>query len=188
MNKRLLLSKEQLEEILEALKSTKVIREYKRLQVIHLYGTNMPVEEIMQLTQLKRSAIRDIYRRYQVGGLSRIPDAERSGRPSRLTQEQVSELRDIILNKTPADVGFATHFNWTAGIAAEYINKTYGYHYSIKGVTLIFKRMNLSFTRPTYTLAKADPQKQERFQEDFKTVKKSWKTVKSNTSSSVMSP
>jgi len=54
MSKRLLLSKKQVDEIVEAMKSTKIVREYKRLQAIHLYGTNMAVEEIMRLTQLKK--------------------------------------------------------------------------------------------------------------------------------------
>ncbi|MBP2638746.1 MAG: transposase [Firmicutes bacterium] len=166
------------------MKSITIVREYKRRQAIHLYGTNMPVQEIMRLTQIKRSDISDIYRRYQLGGLNRIPDAERSGRPSRLTREPEAALRDTIINRTPADVGFTANANWTAGIAAKYIKKTYGYQYSIKGVTLIFKRMNLSFIRPTYRLTP----KQEQFWEDFKTVKKSWKTAKSNTSSSVTNP
>lgn len=37
---------------------------------------------------------------------------------------------------------------------------------------MIFKRLNLTFTRPTYTLAEADLEKQEQFRKKFKTVKK----------------
>jgi len=36
----------------------------------------------------------------------------------------------------------------------------------------VLYRLNLSFTRPTYTLAKADPQKQEEFKEKFELLKK----------------
>lgn len=36
----------------------------------------------------------------------------------------------------------------------------------------VLYRMELSFTRPTYTLAKADPQKQEQFKQDFELLKK----------------
>ena len=43
-------------------------------------------------------------------------------------------------------------------------------------------RMGLSYTRPTYVLAKADKQKQEQFIKDFEKVKKTCWTVKSNKS------
>jgi hypothetical protein len=36
----------------------------------------------------------------------------------------------------------------------------------------VLYRLNLSYTRPTYILKKADKQKQEAFKEDFKTLKK----------------
>jgi len=36
----------------------------------------------------------------------------------------------------------------------------------------VLHRLNLSYTRPTYTLAKADPQKQEEFKQEFELLKK----------------
>ena len=63
-------------------------------------------------------------------------------------------------------------FNWTSRIIGQYIQREYGYNYSIKGVTIILKRLNLSYTRPSYVLAKADKEKQEHFKTDFETLKK----------------
>jgi transposase len=188
MKNRVLLLPEQMEEIAAMMKSTKVSREYRRLQAIYLYGTNQPLEEVMRLTHLGNSTISGLYCRYQLVGLNCIPDAKRSGRPKRLTSRQEAQLRYTILNKTPVDVGFAADFNWTAGLAAAYIKKEYGYEYSIKGVTLIFKRLSLTFTRPTYMLAKADPAKQEQFRQEFKMVKKGWKMIKPNMYFSVANP
>lgn len=37
---------------------------------------------------------------------------------------------------------------------------------------LVLHRLNLSYTRPTYVLAKADKIKQEKFKEDFEVLKK----------------
>lgn len=42
----------------------------------------------------------------------------------------------------------------------------------LNNITKMFKRLELTYTRPTYVLAKADKQKQEQFVEDFKEVKK----------------
>ena len=36
----------------------------------------------------------------------------------------------------------------------------------------VFYRLKLSYTRPTYTLAKADPVKQEEFKERLEPIKK----------------
>jgi putative transposase len=36
----------------------------------------------------------------------------------------------------------------------------------------VFHRLNLSYTRPTYTLAKADKEKQEAFKQEFEDLKK----------------
>lgn len=172
MAKRKPLTKEQIEELLQAMKTVKINREYRRIQAIYLYGTGEITEKIAKITQLTPVTISRIYKKYRSDGLASIPDAPRGGRPSRLSPEQEVKLKDLILNKTPADVGFPANFNWTAGIIGEYILREYKVKYSIKGVTLILARLNLSFTRPTYTLAKADPVKQEQFRKDFDQVKK----------------
>jgi len=38
----------------------------------------------------------------------------------------------------------------------------------------LFNRLNLSYTRPTYVLAKADAGKQEQFKETFEDIKKNY--------------
>lgn len=47
-------------------------------------------------------------------------------------------------------MGFIANFNWTAGIIAEYILTEFNIHYTVRGATLLLKKLNLSFTRPTY--------------------------------------
>ena len=166
------LTKKQVKEILEAMKTTKVKREYRRLQAIYLYGTGEDTKKIIKITQLTPTTISRLYSKYRKQGLFSIPDAPRKGRPSRLSTQQESKLKELILSKTPSDLGFPANFNWTAKLVQEYILREYKVKYSHKGVTLILARLNLTFTRPTYTLAKADPIKQEQFRQDFEEVKK----------------
>ncbi|MGX8797747.1 helix-turn-helix domain-containing protein [Fusibacter sp. JL298sf-3] len=66
-----------------------------------------------------------LYTNYRSHDLSSIPDAPREGRPSRLSSEQKAELKDMILNKTPTEVGFPANFNWTAKLIQEYILRAY---------------------------------------------------------------
>jgi len=72
----------------------------------------------------------------------------------------------------PADVGFTATYNWTAKIVKEYIQKTFNVNYSISGVTTLLHRLGFSYTRPSYTLKKADPEKQEQFKKEFNDLKK----------------
>jgi len=44
--------------------------------------------------------------------------------------------------------------------------------YSQRSVAYVLHRLNLSYTMPTYTLKKADPEKQENFINDFENIKK----------------
>lgn len=175
MRTRKPLTQEQTQEISEAMKSTRFTREYRRFQAIYLYSIGKEVSEISQITQLTPVTISRLYTKYRSEGLTAIPDAPRTGRPHYLTTEQEGMIKNMVLNKTPADMGFTANLNWTAGIVAEYILKEFNIHFTVKGATLLLKRLNLSFTRPTYTLANADTKKQEQFRKEFTTVKKTWK-------------
>lgn len=53
----------------------------------------------------------------------------------------------------------------------DWVKSKFGIEYSHSGMFYILYRLNLSFTRLTYTLAKADPQKQEEFKQKFELSK-----------------
>ena len=78
----------------------------------------------------------------------------------------------LFLSTPPEEVGFDGIRNWTAKIACRWVLKEYGVQYAVNGMLDLFQRLVLSYTRPTYVLAKADPAKQEQFKEDFEVVKK----------------
>ncbi len=48
----------------------------------------------------------------------------------------------------------------------------FGVEFSERGMRDVFYRLKLSYTRPTYTLAKAEPIKQEEFREKLEGIKK----------------
>jgi transposase len=76
------------------------------------------------------------------------------------------------VEKTPADVGFPAHMNWTSGLIRDWIRKQFQVDYSERGTRALLYRMDFSYTRPTYTLAKANPEKQEAFKQEFEGLKK----------------
>ena len=62
--------------------------------------------------------------------------------------------------------------NWTSPLVREWILREFGIVYADRGVLKLLHRLGFSHTRPTYTLAKADPAKQEAFRATFQDVKK----------------
>ena len=61
--------------------------------------------------------------------------------------------------------------NWTAALACAFVKQRFGVTFTTRGMLNLFQRLGLSYTRPTYTLNKADPKKQEQFRENFETLK-----------------
>lgn len=176
-------SQEELDSIKAAMNLEKKIRVFKRYQALYLFLSGKTREEVAEIVGISPTTVSNIHTEYKNEGLKGIPDKPVSGRPTRLTKEQQAELRWAILNKTPLEVGFQAEFNWTASLIGKYIKREYGYDYSIRGITRMLNRMGLSYTRPTYVLAKADKQKQEEFVQTFEKLKKNCWMEKSNKSS-----
>jgi len=179
-------SLEELQKVKSAMNSEKRVRYFKRYQSLYLYLSGKKCDEVASIVGLSKVSVSRINHIYREEGLAGIPDKPREGRPRKLTQEQEIGVKEIILGKVPSDVGFPAEFNWTAGLVAKYIKREYGLDYTIRGITGMLDRLGLSYTRPTYVLAKADKQKQAQFVKDFDKVKKTCWTVKSKEFSSAM--
>ena len=95
------------------------------------------------------------------------------GKSPRLSKEQRDELMQVIVHQVLVDVGFTAKFNWTLQIIADYIERTYDVKYSLRSASKEMERLDMSFTKPTYALAAADPVKQKKFEEEtFPELKK----------------
>lgn len=95
------------------------------------------------------------------------------GAPVWLTAEQQDKLKRTIVGSVPHEVGFTARHNWTLEIIADFIKREFGPTYSLRGISKMMHRQGLSYTKPTYTLATADEEKQNIFiQTTFPDLKK----------------
>ena len=85
------------------------------------------------------------------------------GRPSLLSSEDKQAVIDVVTNKKPEDVGFKAEMNWTAAIVREWLIREFNVKYSLIETNSLLHELGFTCTRPTYTLANADPIKQEQF-------------------------
>lgn len=180
MNKRVGVTeskKEQaIQEIKEAMKENtkenKNLRMHERYLTILMILRGESYEKIADLTGKSLPTLYNYAKAYRENGIDGLKMGHSPGRPCLLTTEQEQQVYQTIVNKIPSDVGFPAKMNWTSPIIRKWIEKEFGVKYSDRGTRELLYRLNLSFTKPTYTLEKADPAKQEAFKQTFEEVKK----------------
>lgn len=161
-----------LAEVKAAMKAATNKRMYERYQCIFLYLSGRPPKEVATIIQRGYGTVAGYIRAYLSEGLEALTLDHSPGRPCRLTPEQEEELKQLLVEKRPADVGFPAQMNWNAPLVRDWIKQQFGVQYQERGVRDMLHRLGFSFTKPTYSLAKADPAKQTAFREEFEGVKK----------------
>jgi transposase len=162
-----------LESVKQAMKKAKGRRMYERYQTIYLHLQGKDPEEIASTLNRHVKTIQNYIRAYETRGLPGLQMNHSPGAPTRLSKEQQEQLKQVIIQSVPDDVGFTAKHNWTLEIIANYIQREFGHSYSLRGISKMMHRQGLSYTRPTYTLAAADEEKQRQFKEvTFPVLKK----------------
>lgn len=162
----------QIEELKHALKHTKNIRLYKRYSVVlkHFYGfTN---KEIAKLENIEAHTVGTYIKNYKSKGLLGLNIGHGGGATKKINEKQEKIILKTITTKTPEDVGFESKRNWTIELVRLWVIKEFDIKMSHRGIAYVLHRLDLSYTRPTYVLAKADKEKQKKFKNDFQALKK----------------
>ena len=144
----------------------------RRYQAVYLHMIGKTIKEIAVTIGRCEPTVSQYIHTYYEKGIEGLAPTKQSGRPSRLTKKQRSALQRVITKETPHDVGFEHVYNWTADLAIQWVEKAFGITFTNSGMLKIFHQMGLSYTRPTYTLAKANPQKQKAFVKKLDAIKK----------------
>ena len=144
----------------------------QRYDIIRLYLCKRAKPDIAAILDISLTQVYLIVNLYKEAGVEGLALKRPPGRQRKLTDEQETELYSVITEKLPKEVGLQPYCNWTAPLACKYVKDHYGVTFSERGMRDVFYRLNLSYTRPTYVLAKADPQKQAEFLERLEDIKK----------------
>lgn len=148
-------------------------RMFERVQAVKLVLEGESRKETGRIIGRCEHTVGKYVSAYKENGLDGLRPGTSSGRPPKLTEAQRQELKEIVAYKIPADVGFPARANWTLNLVVQLIEKKWGESYTLKGASQLLDALGLSYTRPTYTLRKADPAKQEAFKnETFPELKK----------------
>jgi transposase len=168
------LSSSQIQELEAKLQESKNCSEIKRIQSILLIDKDTDLSIIKQLTNLQRSQVFDLRKRYLTQGLSSI--AARPRKYQRLlTKGQLTELEETLRTSNPSLLGYHTDY-WTTAILDDYIEGKYEVKYKSKtSVQLIFKQVKFSFHKPEGVYKKHDPELVEQWkQTNQQIIQKAW--------------
>jgi transposase len=155
----------QVQEIQKLMKQESGRRMFERYQSISLFLQGKSAKEIADIIGRTAETVNGYILAYKTSGVTGLQITSPPGRPDKLTEAQQNELKVTIINKLPVDLGFTAKHSWTLQLIRDHIEQTYNQRFSIRGTSKLMHRMNLSYTKPTYTLAAADKAKQATFLE-----------------------
>ena len=149
-------------------------RSFERYQALLLWWKGYAPSAIGEIIGRSPATIHNYVNAYKEGGIPGLERGKSPGKPSKLSADQQQVLKETIAYQTPADVGFPARYNWTLHLVVQLIHREWGVTYTLKGASKLLHALGLSYTRPTYTLQKADPVQQQTFvEETFPILKKS---------------
>ena len=162
----------EIKELKRLSRKTRDPRMKTRYDAVRLSLQGRSKSEIAGILGVTYQTVRNYINAYNESGVECLAIDKPTGRTRKLTDEQEGLLYECISSKLPKDVGFEPFVNWSAPLARQWVMKEFGVSFSERGIRDVFYRLKLSYTRPTYTLAKADPEKQEEFIREFENLKK----------------
>ncbi len=117
--------------------------------------------EISRILDRPRSRVADWLKSYEERGYESMLEGHRSGRPCSLEEKQKLALSDII-DSGPIAYGFLSGV-WSSILIAEVIKNEFSISYHPGHVRKLLYELGFSVQRPKRILAKADPEKQNRW-------------------------
>jgi transposase len=154
------------------MRKTKDKRMFERYQTVLLHLQGMTYAQIVEIVGRSMVTVGNYVKAHRENGIEGLNMGQSPGRPAFLTNDQEEQLRKLVTEQRPVDVGFPSEMNWNSFLIREWIERTYGVVYTDRGVRKLLHHLDFSYTKPTYTLAKADLSQQETFKQDFEEVKK----------------
>jgi transposase len=144
----------------------------KRLQGGRLILKGYDNEEIADIVEVSVSSVKNWRKTLREHGddISSLVRKKGSGRPSRLTDEEKQQLKDIILDGA-IKAGYTTD-RWTSKIVADLIDNTFDVHLSPRTVRDLLPTLGLSPQMPVVKSHKHDDE------EVLRWATREWKRIK----------
>ena len=129
-----------------------------RLHCVSLVAAGIPCEQVALYFGDSPRSVVNWARRFNARGLAGLAEGNHSGRPGRLTAEQLEEVR-AWLRQAPAQAGLNVNL-WDGKALARCLQEHYQIHLGVRQCQRLFHQLQLRYRLPRPAVAKADPQRQ----------------------------
>jgi len=157
------LSKEKIAELEKFHRSLRDKRQADRIKAVIALSKGWSAAQVAEILLFDENTSRHYFERYQQGGVPALLDDSYSGAEPKLDVHQMSELEGYLEEYILPD----------AKSVIAHIDKQYGVHYSVSGVTDLLHRLGFSYKKPTHVPGKQDPAQQQAFLEEYAHLKAS---------------
>jgi len=127
-----------------------------RLHGLLLVAQGMSAREVGHLLGDAPRTVAYWVRRFHEEGLSGLVDGDRPGRPSSLSESQLSAI-DAALRKTPAAFDLAGNI-WDGKTLSAFIRKRWGIELGVRQCQRLFRQLGFRIRKPRPVIASADPE------------------------------
>ena len=138
-----------------------------RLHGVLLVAQGLTCPEVSRLLGDAARTVEYWVRRFEEKGLAGLVEGERSGRPRRLSDEQLEEIK-WALRQPPESVGISRGL-WDGKGLAAFIRKRYGVRLGVRQCQYMFKSFGFRRRKPRPLIARADPEVQEAYKKTPRT-------------------
>lgn len=141
-----------------------------RLHCVLLVASGLSCEETAGLFGDSPRTLVNWVRRFDMKGLAGLAEGNHSGRPPRLSAEQLEEVRDLV-RQPPAAVQMEANL-WDGKSLAACLEKRYGVAMSVRQCQRLFRLVDTRYRLRRPLVAKADPQRQAEHKKNSKRGRK----------------
>ncbi|MFY9462965.1 MAG: IS630 family transposase [Candidatus Sungiibacteriota bacterium] len=159
---------QEIQELRNLVRISKKSTETKRAQAVILLDRMADIEDIGILTDLSRSQIFNVRKRFLAQGITALID-KREGKPKELlTKKQRHAIIETVKTKTPKDCGYVSE-HWTTGILGNWIEQEYQTKYKSKtSLYLVFRQARFTYHKPGMVYREHDEQEIEQWKKEAK--------------------
>jgi len=161
------------DDLQRALDSTDEKTPALRLVAAIAYKNGITQSELAEWFDVERKTIYNWLTRLEERDLDdAIRDEQRAGRPRKLSEAQLGELREILQNP-PTEAGLDAPA-WTTEFLQQFIREEFEIDYSQPSCRRLMKEAGLSYQTPRKAAAEADPAERETFERELKKLGHVW--------------
>jgi transposase len=97
--------------------------------------------------------------RFEAEGFAGLADADRSGRPKKLSEQQLDEIGKV-LRESPRSAGLTTNI-WDGKTLSVFIRQQYSVDLGVRQCQRLFRQLGFRLRKPRPIIAKADLEQQK---------------------------